>query len=68
MLRSYREVCAQATSRYEGHIAQYMGDGLLVYFGYPLAHEDDPQRGVHAGLPLWKRWRSSMCNSERAGT
>jgi predicted ATPase len=37
---------------YEGHIAQYLGDGLLVYFGYPLAHEDDAQRAVHAGVEL----------------
>jgi TOMM system kinase/cyclase fusion protein len=36
-------------ARFEGHIAQYLGDGLLVYFGYPLAHEDDAQRAVRAG-------------------
>src|SRR5262249_37242697 len=35
-----------------GHIAQYLGDGLLVYFGYPLAHEDDAQRAVRAGLGI----------------
>src|SRR4029450_9302738 len=35
-----------------GHIAQYLGDGLLVYFGYPLAHEDDAQRAVRAGLGM----------------
>ena len=39
-------------ARYEGHIAQYLGDGLLVYFGYPLAHEDDAQRAVRAGLGM----------------
>jgi class 3 adenylate cyclase len=39
-------------ARYEGHIAQYLGDGLLVYFGYPQAHEDDPQRAVRAGLGM----------------
>jgi class 3 adenylate cyclase len=38
--------------RYDGHIAQYLGDGLLVYFGYPLAHEDDAQRAVRAGLAM----------------
>src|SRR5262249_446845 len=36
----------------EGHIAQYLGDGLLVYFGYPQAHEDDAQRAVRAGLGI----------------
>ena len=38
--------------RFEGHIAQYLGDGLLVYFGYPQAHEDDAQRAVRAGLGI----------------
>src|SRR4030095_16903688 len=38
--------------RYEGHIAQYLGDGLLVYFGYPRAHEDDARRAVHTGLGI----------------
>src|SRR3989449_1073245 len=38
--------------RFEGHIAQYLGDGLLVYFGYPLAHEDDAQRAVRARLGI----------------
>ena len=55
--------------RFDGHIAQYLGDGLLVYFGYPQAHEDDAQRAVHAGLACWRRWalnagwrRSTMSN------
>jgi hypothetical protein len=39
-------------ARFEGHIAQYLGNGLLVYFGYPRAHEDDAQRAVHAGLGM----------------
>ena len=38
--------------RYGGHIAQYLGDGLLVYFGYPQAHEDDAQRAVRTGLDI----------------
>ena len=37
---------------YEGHIAQYLGDGLLIYFGYPQAHEDDAARAVRASLEL----------------
>ena len=52
VLRSYQEVCAGAVARFEGHIAKYLGDGLLIYFGYPQAHEDDPQRGVRAGLAI----------------
>src|SRR5262249_38418053 len=50
VVRAYQETCAQVIARFEGHIAQYLGDGLLVYFGYPLAHEDDAQRAVRAGL------------------
>ncbi|MCZ6720128.1 MAG: adenylate/guanylate cyclase domain-containing protein, partial [Proteobacteria bacterium] len=40
IIRSYQETCAKAVARFEGHIAKYIGDGLLVYFGYPQAHED----------------------------
>src|SRR5437899_1603286 len=52
VVRAYQETCAKVISRYEGHIAQYLGDGVLVYFGYPAAHEDDPQRAVRAGLGI----------------
>jgi class 3 adenylate cyclase/predicted ATPase len=52
VVRSYQETCAKVIARYEGYIAQYLGDGLLVYFGYPLAHEDDAQRAVRSGLGI----------------
>src|SRR6266545_4619919 len=52
VVRAYQEACAKVIARYEGHIAQYLGDGLLVYFGYPLAHEDDAQRAVRTGLGI----------------
>jgi class 3 adenylate cyclase len=52
VIRAYQETAAGIIQRYEGHIAQYLGDGLLVYFGWPLAHEDDAQRGVHVGLGI----------------
>ena len=52
LVRAYQETCAKVIARFEGHIAQYLGDGLLVYFGYPLAHEDDAQRAVRAGLGI----------------
>ena len=52
VVRNYQEVSAQVIERYAGNIAQYLGDGLLVYFGYPAAHEDDASRGVHAGLEI----------------
>ncbi len=52
LVRAYHERCMGAIERYEGHIAQYLGDGILVYFGYPRAHEDDAERAVRAGLEL----------------
>jgi class 3 adenylate cyclase/predicted ATPase len=51
-VRGYQAVCAKVIGRFDGHIAQYLGDGLLVYFGYPLAHEDDAQRAACAGLGI----------------
>jgi predicted ATPase/class 3 adenylate cyclase len=52
VVRAYQEAAAAVIQLYEGHIAQYLGDGLLVYFGYPTAHEDDARRAVHTGLGL----------------
>src|SRR5262249_13287154 len=52
VVQAYQETAAKVIQRYEGHIAQYLGDGLLVYFGYPQAHEDDAQRAVHTGVEL----------------
>ncbi len=52
VVRAYQAVCAELIARFDGHIAQYLGDGLLVYFGYPQAHEDDAQRAVRAGLGI----------------
>jgi class 3 adenylate cyclase/predicted ATPase len=48
----YQAICAKVIGRYDGHIAQYLGDGLLVYFGYPRAHEDDAQRAVRTGIGI----------------
>src|SRR5215813_8715539 len=52
VVRAYQETAAEVIQRFEGHIAQYLGDGLLVYFGYPRAHEDDARRAVHTGLGI----------------
>jgi class 3 adenylate cyclase/predicted ATPase len=52
VVRAYQEACAPVIERFSGHVAQYLGDGLLVYFGYPLAHEDDAQRAIRAGLAM----------------
>src|SRR5262249_47482644 len=52
VVRAYQRVCTDVIQRYDGHIAQLLGDGLLIYFGYPHAHEDDPQRAVRTGLGI----------------
>jgi hypothetical protein len=52
VLRDYQDACADAIAPFEGQIAQTMGDGLLVYFGYPRAHEDDAERAVRAALAI----------------
>ena len=52
VVRAYQESAAEVIQSYGGHIAQYLGDGLLVYFGYPTAHEDDARRAVHTGLGI----------------
>jgi predicted ATPase/class 3 adenylate cyclase len=52
VVRAYQEICAAAIARYDGHVAQYLGDGILAYFGYPMAHEGDAQRAVRAGLGI----------------
>jgi len=52
IIRAYQDVCAKVIAEYEGYIAHYMGDGMMVYFGYPHAHENDAERAVHAGLGI----------------
>ena len=52
VVRTYQTACTEIIRRYDGHIAQLLGDGLLVYFGYPVAHEDDPLRAVQTGLGI----------------
>src|SRR5262249_51469366 len=52
VVRAYQGTAAEVIQRFDGHIAQYLGDGLLVYLGYPRAHEDDAQRAVHTGLGI----------------
>jgi class 3 adenylate cyclase/predicted ATPase len=52
LIRAYQRVCGEVIERFEGHVAQYLGDGLLVYFGYPQSHEDDSERAVRAALGM----------------
>ncbi len=52
LLTAYRVACAEVVEQFGGFIGNFMGDGLLIYFGYPQAHEDDPQRAIRAGLAI----------------
>ncbi|HEX6227954.1 MAG TPA: adenylate/guanylate cyclase domain-containing protein [Solirubrobacterales bacterium] len=52
VLRAFQTTTNAVVRRYEGHVAKYIGDGLLAYFGYPTPHEDDARRAVQAGLDL----------------
>lgn len=52
VIGTYQKCIAEVVGRYAGFVARYMGDGVLVYFGYPQAHEDDAERAVRVGLEL----------------
>jgi class 3 adenylate cyclase len=52
VIASFQNRCSAAIRRYDGFVAKYMGDGILVYFGYPRAHEDEAERSVRAGLDI----------------
>ena len=55
IMRDYRATCSEIVARYDGHVAQHLGDGILVYFGYPHAHEDDARRAVFVALEIIER-------------
>src|SRR5499427_7398301 len=52
MIGDYHRAVAETVGRFDGFVAKYMGDGVLIYFGYPQAHEDDAERAVRAGLAV----------------
>ena len=52
VIRSYQNTVAGEIVRYEGHVAKFMGDGVMAFFGYPQAHEDDPERAIRSGLSI----------------
>jgi class 3 adenylate cyclase len=52
VISAYQRCVAETVDRFGGFVAKYMGDGVVVYFGYPHAHEDDAERAVRAGLDL----------------
>jgi len=52
IIRTYQDACSGVVARYDGFVAKFMGDGILAYFGFPSAHEDDAERAVRAGLEI----------------
>jgi class 3 adenylate cyclase len=52
LLHAYRTVCGEVIARYDGFVARYVGDGILTYFGWPIAHEEDAERAVRAALEI----------------
>ena len=52
VIRAYQDACSGVVARHDGFVAKFMGDGILAYFGFPHAHEDDAERPVRAGLEI----------------
>ena len=69
IISAYQKCVAETVHRFGGYVAKYMGDGVLVYFGYPQAHEDDAERAVRAGLELvsavWTQIERCAANPRR---
>ena len=61
VISAYQKCVAETVQRFSGFVAKYMGDGVLVYFGYPQAHEHDAERAVRAGLELIKAVGGLKC-------
>jgi len=51
-IAGYHRAAAEAIVRFDGHVAKYLGDGVMAYFGYPQAHDNDAERAVRAGLAI----------------
>jgi class 3 adenylate cyclase len=66
ILGAYHEAVAAGVKRFEGYVAKFMGDGVLVYFGWPQAHEDEAERAVRAGLAVVEAVESLEIRSDRA--
>ena len=59
LLHNYRTVCGEVIARYEGFVARYVGDGILTYFGWPKAHEEDAERALRAALEIVQAVKSA---------
>ena len=64
LIGAYHRICASSVTKFEGSVAKYVGDGVLAYFGYPEAHEEDAERAVRAGLHVIEAILQSICAPE----
>lgn len=67
VVQQYQQTCSAVIERYEGYLAQHLGDGLLVYFGYPVAHEGGARRAVRAGLEIVQALRNQVTGNGGQG-
>jgi class 3 adenylate cyclase/predicted ATPase len=65
VLRAYQSTCSEVIHRFDGYIAQHLGDALLVYFGFPVAHENDAHRGILVGLGMLEAMQTLNARLER---
>ncbi len=68
VIAAYQAACTEPVTRFGGTVAQYLGDGLLVYFGYPQAHEDDALRAAHAARAILEALPQALCEALPAGS
>src|SRR6516164_7094143 len=61
VIAAYHRAVSDVVQSFDGFVAKYMGDGVLVYSGYPGAHEDDAERAIRAGLGVDRRGRTPRC-------
>ena len=66
VIAAYHHAVAEIVAGFDGFVANYMGDGVLVYFGYPQAHEDDAERAVRGGARRDRRYQSPRCQIRQA--
>jgi class 3 adenylate cyclase/predicted ATPase len=65
LIRAYQDTCVRVVARFDGFVAKLMGDGLLIYFGWPRAHEDDAERAISAGLDILRAVQSMTADKGR---
>ena len=67
LLHAYRTLCGDVITRYDGFVARYVGDGILTYFGWPTAHEEDAERAVRAALEIVQTVKRASSTEDLVG-